>query len=48
MELQNLMGILGSKKTVDYNSKFDKAMRARQGALTEEEQDKMRSEDQVM
>lgn len=47
MELQNLMGILSSKKPIDYNKTFDRGMRARQGALTEEEKDKMKSEEQV-
>lgn len=47
MELQNLMGILNSKKPVDYNKTFDRRDRAMQGALTEEEKDKMKSEEQV-
>jgi hypothetical protein len=37
MELQNLIGILGSKQTVDYKARFERVIRAKEGELTEKE-----------
>ena len=37
MELQSLIGILSSKQPVDYQTRFERSLRAREGKLTEQE-----------
>ena len=42
------MSILGSKTKIDYHAKFEKVLRHKEGALTEEEVETMKKEEEIM
>ena len=48
MEFQSLLSILGSKQPVDYKTKFERSLRAREGKLTEEEIEELKKEEAIM
>ena len=48
MEMQGLLGILSSKQPVDFQQKFDRSMRARDGQLTEQEIEQMKQDETIM
>lgn len=48
MEMQGLLGILSSKQPVDFQQKFERSIRAREGKLTEEEVEQMKQDEAIM
>ena len=48
MELQGLLGIISSKQPVDYQTRFERSVRAREGKLTEEEVEQLKKDEQIM
>ncbi len=48
MEMQGLLGILSSKQPVDYQQKFERSMRARDGQLTEAEVEQMKQDEAIL
>ena len=48
MELQGLLSVINTKGKVDYQTRFEKSIRAREGALTEEEIDQMKKDEVIM
>ncbi len=48
MEFQSLLSIISSKQPVDYRTRFERSLRAREGKLTEEEIEELKKEEIVM
>jgi hypothetical protein len=42
------MSIIGSKVPIDYQTRFERALRAREGALTEDEKEQMKKDEVIM
>ena len=45
MELQGLIAIISSKQPVDYQKRFERSVRARDGKLTEEEVEQIKKDE---
>ena len=48
MELQGLIAIISSKQPVDYQKRFERSVRARDGKLTEEEVEQVKKDEQIL
>lgn len=48
MELQTLMSLLSSKEPVDYQTRFERALRAQTGQLSEKDHENMQKEEEIM
>jgi hypothetical protein len=48
MELSNLIGILNSKEKVDFQKRFERVIRHREGQMTEEELEQIKRDEAII